>query len=126
MRIIVIASALANERQTGTKGIALAAARRVPGAGANSGRTVMQKTTGGDGPAYTAAHSVDEVDECADFEAELVEFDGEHDHVHLLVNYPPEDGLLLREIISHATLDDVRTMTAAPFRLSPAWRAPTV
>ena len=23
---------------------------------------------------------------CLDFEAELVEFDGEHDHVHLLVN----------------------------------------
>jgi len=27
---------------------------------------------------------------CADFESELVEFDGEHDHVHLLVNYPPK------------------------------------
>ena len=27
---------------------------------------------------------------CADFEAELVEFDCEDDHVHLLVNYPPE------------------------------------
>ena len=27
---------------------------------------------------------------CADFEAELVEFDGEHDHVHLLVEYPPK------------------------------------
>lgn len=27
---------------------------------------------------------------CFDFEAELVEFDGEHDHVHLLVNYPPK------------------------------------
>ncbi len=26
---------------------------------------------------------------CAGFEAELVEFDGEDDHVHLLVNYPP-------------------------------------
>ncbi len=26
---------------------------------------------------------------CNDFEAELVEFDGEDDHVHLLVNYPP-------------------------------------
>ncbi|CAN7643329.1 IS200/IS605 family transposase [Trinickia sp. LjRoot230] len=25
---------------------------------------------------------------CADFEAELVEFDGEDNHVHLLVNYP--------------------------------------
>ena len=27
---------------------------------------------------------------CADFEAELVEFDGEDDHVHLLINYPPK------------------------------------
>lgn len=25
---------------------------------------------------------------CADFEAELVEFDGEGDHIHLLINYP--------------------------------------
>ena len=29
-------------------------------------------------------------DVCRDFEAELVEFDGEDDHVHLLVNYPPK------------------------------------
>jgi putative transposase len=27
---------------------------------------------------------------CADFEAELVEFEGEDDHVHLLVVYPPK------------------------------------
>lgn len=27
---------------------------------------------------------------CLDFEAILVEFDGEDDHVHLLVNYPPK------------------------------------
>ena len=27
---------------------------------------------------------------CTDFEAQLVKFDGEHDHVHLLVNYPPK------------------------------------
>ena len=27
---------------------------------------------------------------CADFEAEMVEFDCEDDHVHLLVNYPPK------------------------------------
>jgi putative transposase len=27
---------------------------------------------------------------CIDLEAELVEFDGEDDHVHLLVNYPPK------------------------------------
>ena len=27
---------------------------------------------------------------CSDFEAQLVEFDGEEDHVHLLVTYPPK------------------------------------
>jgi len=27
---------------------------------------------------------------CKDFESTLVEFDGEDDHVHLLVNYPPK------------------------------------
>ena len=27
---------------------------------------------------------------CSDFDAELVEFEGEQDHVHLLVNYPPK------------------------------------
>lgn len=27
---------------------------------------------------------------CADFNVELVEMDGEQDHVHLLINYPPK------------------------------------
>jgi putative transposase len=27
---------------------------------------------------------------CNDFEAEMIEFDGEDDHVHLLINYPPK------------------------------------
>ena len=27
---------------------------------------------------------------CTQFEAELVEFDGQSDHVHLLINYPPK------------------------------------
>ncbi len=27
---------------------------------------------------------------CADFETELVEFNGECDHVHMLVHYPPK------------------------------------
>jgi putative transposase len=30
---------------------------------------------------------------CADFEADLVEFNGEADHVHLLVNYPPKTSV---------------------------------
>jgi putative transposase len=29
-------------------------------------------------------------DVCSDFEAELVEIDGEKDHVHLLITYPPK------------------------------------
>ncbi len=29
-------------------------------------------------------------DVCRDFEVDLMEFDGEQDHVHLLVNYPPK------------------------------------
>lgn len=27
---------------------------------------------------------------CSDFEARLVEMDGERDHVHLLIEYPPK------------------------------------
>lgn len=27
---------------------------------------------------------------CEDFEANLIQFDGEKDHVHLLINYPPK------------------------------------
>ncbi|QES79713.1 transposase [Proteus mirabilis] len=35
-------------------------------------------------PAYTSQ-------KCAcDFDVELVEMDGERDHVHLLINYPPK------------------------------------
>ena len=30
---------------------------------------------------------------CRDFEAELIECDGENDHVHLLVHYPPKVAL---------------------------------
>lgn len=35
---------------------------------------------------------------CIDFEADLVEFDGEDDHVHLLVNYPPKGRSLRMSI----------------------------
>lgn len=30
---------------------------------------------------------------CADFEADLIEFNGDEDHVHLLVHYPPKVAL---------------------------------
>ena len=32
-------------------------------------------------------------DVCNDFESNLVEFDGEQDHVHLLINYPPKAAI---------------------------------
>ena len=32
---------------------------------------------------------------CTDFEAQLVEFEGEDDHVHLLVNYPPKVSICI-------------------------------
>ncbi|MGJ6970091.1 IS200/IS605 family transposase [Streptosporangium sp. G11] len=32
-------------------------------------------------------------DVCADFETELAEFNGENNHVHLLVNFPPKVAL---------------------------------
>ena len=32
-------------------------------------------------------------DVCADFETELMEFNGENNHVHLLVNFPPKVAL---------------------------------
>ena len=34
---------------------------------------------------------------CADFEAQLIEMDGEDDHVHLLVEYPPKVAVQPRE-----------------------------
>jgi len=30
---------------------------------------------------------------CGDFESELIEVDGERDHVHLLINYPPKHSI---------------------------------
>ena len=44
------------------------------------------------------AHMLDDMetimrDVCEDFGAELIEFNGEDDHVHLLVSYPPKVAL---------------------------------
>ncbi len=36
----------------------------------------------------TMRETMDKV--CSNFEAEIVEFNGEQDHVHLLLNYPPK------------------------------------
>jgi putative transposase len=42
-----------------------------------------------DGPAIDALRGIF-AKVCADFEANLIEMDGEDDHVHLLVEYPPK------------------------------------
>jgi putative transposase len=48
-------------------------------------------------PVFTAAHltRVEEIMRaaCADFQTELAEFNGEPNHVHLLVNFPPKVAL---------------------------------
>ncbi len=48
-------------------------------------------------PVFTAAHlnRMDEImrDLCGDFGCELAEFNGQADHVHLLVNFPPKVAL---------------------------------
>lgn len=40
-------------------------------------------------PILDSMHSIFD-DVCSQFEARLVEFDGETDHVHLLIEYPPK------------------------------------
>jgi putative transposase len=40
---------------------------------------------------------------CADFEAELVEFSGSDDHVHLLVNYPPKVAALPSKLFANTS-----------------------
>jgi putative transposase len=48
-------------------------------------------------PVFTAVHlgRIEEIMRavCADFETELAEFNGEANHVHLLVNFPPKVAL---------------------------------
>jgi putative transposase len=36
------------------------------------------------------------IEVCDSFEAELREFNGEHDHIHLLVHYPPKVAISKR------------------------------
>jgi hypothetical protein len=49
---------------------------------------------------------------CEDFEAELREFNGERDHVHLLVRYPPE--VAVSKLVN--SLKGVPRPTSAPGR----------
>src|SRR5947207_15583265 len=41
---------------------------------------------------------------CNDFEAELVEFDGEDDHVHILVQYPPKVSGISSSLLARSTV----------------------
>jgi REP element-mobilizing transposase RayT len=71
---------------------------------------------------------------CIDFETDLVEFEGEGDHVHLLINYPPKvtisklvnslkgvSSRLIRKKQYPSTLSNINCYTSALvfFRLPP-------
>jgi putative transposase len=62
---------------------------------------------------------------CKDFEAELVECDGEDDHVHILVNYPPKVQLskLVNSLkgVSSRRLRDMRPEITGRYRNGVLW-----
>ncbi|OIK00698.1 IS200/IS605 family transposase [Streptomyces colonosanans] len=53
---------------------------------------------------------------CEDFEAELKEFNGERDHVHLLINYPPKAAVskLVNSLKSVSARPDTAGGTSRP------------
>ena len=55
---------------------------------------------------------------CSDFEAELVEFDGEEDHVHLLVVYPPKVAILRQSLWNSM---ERKTMFTCLSSILPKW-----
>ncbi len=59
---------------------------------------------------------------CGDFETELVEFNGEGDHVHLLVNFPPKVALS-RLVNSLKGVSSRRMRTEFPDLARHYWRA---
>ncbi len=59
---------------------------------------------------------------CADFESELVEFNGETDHVHLLVNYPPK-VTLSKLVNSLKGVSSRRLKRLHPELVKPGWNA---
>lgn len=62
---------------------------------------------------------------CTDFEAQLVECDGEDDHVHLLINYPPKISLskLVNSLkgVSSRRLRSVRPEIMGRYRKGVLW-----
>jgi putative transposase len=75
---------------------------------------------------FTAAHlgRMEEVmrDVCADFGAELAEFNGAADHVHLLVNFPPTVAVS-RLVNSLKGVSSRRLRQEFPDLLRHYWRA---
>ena len=59
---------------------------------------------------------------CADFECELVEFNGEDNHVHLLVNFPPKVALA-RLVNSLKGVSSRRMRQEFPELVRHYWRA---
>ena len=62
---------------------------------------------------------------CTDFEAELVECDGEDDHVHLLINYPPKIAIskLVNSLkgVSSRMLRQIRPEVRGRYRKGVLW-----
>ncbi|RVW00478.1 IS200/IS605 family transposase [Rhodococcus spongiicola] len=59
---------------------------------------------------------------CEDFECELVEFNGESNHVHLLVNFPPKVALS-KLVDSLKSVSPRRMRREFPERVEHYWRA---
>lgn len=51
---------------------------------------------------------------CKDFEAKLIEFNGEDDHVHLLINYPPK--ISISKLVNSLKGVSSRKVRAASFQ----------
>ncbi|MEV0613262.1 IS200/IS605 family transposase [Nonomuraea sp. NPDC050404] len=65
-------------------------------------------------------------DVCADFETELREFNGEHNHVHLLVNFPPKIALSklvnsLKGVSSRRLRQEFPELAAHYYRANKLW-----
>ncbi|MEV1239801.1 IS200/IS605 family transposase [Nonomuraea sp. NPDC050022] len=65
-------------------------------------------------------------DVCADFETELTEFNGGHDHVHLLVNFPPKVALSklvnsLKGVASRRMRQEFPELAAHYYRANKLW-----
>ena len=76
----------------------------------------------------TRLNRLDEIprDVCADFEAELLEFNGEDEHVHRLVNFPPKVAVSrlvnsLKGVYSHLMRTEFPELVAHYYRANKLW-----